>query len=222
MDHTFWLDKWQSGRIGFHRDAPMPLLLQYWPTLGLDPGTRVLVPLAGKSLDMLWLASQGFRVLGVELSPQAVAQFLADNALDAREEVSPVGRHYFAGPIEIICGDVFDVDAASVDDCHALYDRAALIALPPAMRRRYAELLTGILPRPCRMLLLTLDYDQQAMQGPPFAVSTDHVHELYGHDWTVTTLDSRDILDEQPSFAERGLKRLTTSVYGLTRAGVGA
>lgn len=224
MDQSFWLERWQEDRTGFHRDAPMPLLIKHWPALKLSPGSRVLVPLAGKSLDMLWLAQQGCDVLGVELSARAVARFLEDNGLEARERESSIGRHFVvdslpSGSIELLCGDVFDLDADTVANCAAVYDRAALIALPRGMRRRYAQLLSRILPASCRMLLVTLDYDQALMEGPPFAVSSEHVAELYGDSWAITCLETRDILDDEPKFAEHGLDRLTTSVYALSRGG---
>lgn len=215
MDREFWLERWRSNRTGFHRSKAMPLLVQHWAALGLPVGSRVLVPLAGKSLDMIWLAAQGYRVLGVELSPRAVAQFLTENELEAREYESPLGRHFDTGDIELICGDVFDLDHAVVADCQAVYDRAALIALPPEMRRSYAAHLSDILPGGCEMLLITLDYPQAEMDGPPFAVSAAEVKTLYGKAWSISELEQRDILPSQPGFAAQGVTRLTTSVYHL-------
>lgn len=217
MEQAFWLERWQSGRIGFHRDAPLPWLVRHWPDLQLAPGSRVLVPLAGKSQDMIWLAAQGFRVLGVELSPIAVAQFLAENGLTAAEHSSDLGRHHVAGPIEIIQGDIFALDAEAVAGCSAVYDRAALIALPPVLRRRYADLLTGILPAGTRMLLVTLDYEPGLMEGPPFAMTAGDVTALYGDAWQIETLEIADILAENPGFIARGAKWLQTGIYRLER-----
>ncbi len=217
MQRDFWLNRWRSEQTGFHRSEVMPLLARHWQRLELDQNARVLVPLAGKSLDMIWLADQGYRVLGVELSPRAVAQFLQENQLQAREFESPLGRHFDTGAIELICGDVFDLDKAAIADCSAVYDRAALIALPPDMRRSYSAHLSAILPARCRMLLITLDYVQQQMDGPPFAVGEDEVRELYGKAWHIECLEQRDILDSEPRFAERGLSWLTTAVYDIRR-----
>lgn len=218
MDHEFWLDRWQNDQIGFHRSEVLPMLVKHWPALEPAAGSRVLVPLAGKSLDMLWLAEQGHQVLGVELSSRAVAQFLADNGLAARETESRHGRRFVTGNIELICGDVFDLDSETVADCAAVYDRAALIALPPAMRRRYAELLSRILPASCRMLLVTLEYDQNEMDGPPFAVDGDEVRALYPGNWQVTELEREDILEREPHFAAKGLGALSTTAWRITRA----
>lgn len=217
MQADFWLQRWRDNHIGFHRDQTMPLLEQYWPALGLPADSRVLVPLAGKSLDMLWLAAQGHRVLGVELSPLAVRQFLAENALQAEEHDSPLGRHHVAGRIELICGDVFALDAATLDTCAAIYDRAAVIALPPTLRQRYAREVYARLPEGCRGLMITLEYPQADMDGPPFSVDAEEVRALFGTDWDIGMLERRDILASQPDFAERGVGSLHTCVYRLQR-----
>lgn len=217
MDPDFWLQRWREGRTGFHQERPTPLLVEYWPALALAPGSRVLVPLAGKSLDLLWLASQGYRVLGVELSPLAVAQFFDEHELSPQVFESPYGRHYRAGDIELICGNVFGLDAQALADCAAVYDRAALIALPPELRRRYVRELHARLPAGCRGLLISMEYPPHEKQGPPFAVPEAEVRALYGRDWEVATLERRDILAQQPGFVAEGVSALETVVYRLTR-----
>ena len=217
MDASFWLDCWREGRTGFHRTEVMPLLERHWPTLQVPRGSRVLVPLAGKTLDMAWLAAQGLRVLGVELSPLAVQAFFAEHRLEPRRRRSSCGEHYVAGDIEIIQGNVFDLDAATLAGCTAVYDRAALIALPPAMRQQYAHAVYGRLPPACRGLLITLDYPSGDMEGPPFPVSPAEVGRLYGAGWEITPLEHRDILAEQPGLAARGLSALATDVFRLDR-----
>src|SRR3546814_15292397 len=115
MDTEFWLQRWRDGQTGFHQTRVMPLLQKYWPALSVPQAGRVLVPLAGKSLDMAWLAGQGHRVLGVELSALAVEQFFAENNLHPATTDSPMGRHNVAGNIEVICGDIFALDAATLE-----------------------------------------------------------------------------------------------------------
>jgi thiopurine S-methyltransferase len=217
MDREFWLARWREGQIGFHQDRVMPLLQKHWPALGLPTQSRVFVPLAGKSLDILWLAAQGHPVLAVELSELAVEQFFTENKLSPISHNSPLGRHHVAGGIEVICGDVFDLDRATLATCGAFYDRAALIALPAATRRRYAAEVYGMLPPGCRGLLLTVDYPQREMDGPPFAVTPAEVAALYGDSWRIQTLEERDILEQEPKFAARGLSRMSTGVYRLER-----
>lgn len=217
MDPDFWHQRWREGRTGFHQDRPTPLLLAHWPTLALASGNQVLVPLAGKSLDLIWLAAQGYRVLGVELSPLAVEQFFAEHELTPQISRSRYGRRHRAGDIEVICGDVFALDAEILADCSAVYDRAALIALPPELRQRYVGELHAQLPVGCRGLLITLDYPPHEKQGPPFAVSETEVRERYGRDWAVELLERRDILAEQPGFAAEGVTALETAAYRLLR-----
>jgi thiopurine S-methyltransferase len=217
MHPDFWHQRWQDGRIGFHQDRPTPLMLEHWPALGVAPGARVFVPLCGKALDMAWFASQGLRVLGAELSELAVRQFFDEHGLAPGVEERPTGRHYRAGGIEIVCGDAFGLDDALLATCDAVFDRAALIALPAPMRRRYAESLYARLPAGCRGLLVTLEYPAHEKAGPPFPVAEDEVRALYGREWTVRVLERRDILDAQPAFADEGVTRLETVVYRLER-----
>lgn len=195
----------------------MPLLLQHWSQVAPAAGSRVFVPLSGKSLDMAWLAAQGYRVLGVELSPLAVEQFFTEHGLTPQMRESRYGRHYCAGEIELICGDVFALDAAALADCAAVYDRAALIALPPPMRQRYVREVYTHLPAGCGGLLITLEYPQHEKNGPPFSVPEAEVRELYGSDWNIETLERRDILAEQPGFVAEGVSVLQTVVYRLSR-----
>jgi thiopurine S-methyltransferase len=219
MEPEFWHKRWHDRQIGFHQDKPTPLLLKHWPSLDIAPGSRVFVPLAGKSLDMAWFASQGLHVLGVELSRLAVEQFFAEHGLTPDIEESRHGRRYRSGPIELICGDAFALDEAALAGCDAVFDRAALIALPPELRRRYVHELYARLPTPCRGLLITLEYPEQEKDGPPFCVREDEVRELYGRDWQVATLERRDILAQQPAFIAEGVTALETVVYRLQRMG---
>lgn len=217
MDPDFWHQRWREDRIGFHQDRPMPLLLEYWPDVAPVPGSRVFVPLAGKSLDLAWLAAQGYRVLGVELSSLAIEQFFAEQGMTPQMCDSRYGRHYRAGDIELICGDAFGLDAEALADCAAVYDRAALIALPPPLRLRYVRELYAQLPAGCRALLITLEYPQHEMKGPPFSVLEAEVRELYGRDWDVHPLGRRDVLAHEPRFAAHGVSTLETVVYRLSR-----
>ena len=215
MEPEFWHQRWQENRIGFHQDKATPLMLKHWPSLGVAPGSRVFVPLAGKSLDMLWFASQGYRVLGVELSRLAVEQFFTENDLPYTITESPYGRHYRSGEIELVCGDAFSLDAGLLASCDAVFDRAALIALPPPMRERYAHELYARLPGRCRGLVITLEYPQHEKAGPPFSVPEDEVRALFDAHWRVELLERREILGQQPAFIEEGVTALSTAVYRL-------
>jgi thiopurine S-methyltransferase len=217
MQPDFWLQRWRDNQIGFHQDKPTPLLLKHWPAIGMPVGATVFVPLAGKSLDMVWFASEGYRVLGVELSPLAIKQFITEHGVVPEVRESKYGTHYLAGSVEIIQGDVFALDSAALEDCSVVFDRAALVALPPDLRRCYVDEVYSLLPQGCRGLLITLEYPQDEKQGPPFSVTEAEVRELYQRDWHVDVLERRDILAQQPNFAAEGVTALDTVVYRLTR-----
>ncbi|MCF7983879.1 MAG: thiopurine S-methyltransferase [Thiohalocapsa sp.] len=217
MKPEFWQQRWQRGEIGWHAEEFNRHLTEHWSRLGAPAGGRVLVPLCGKSLDMLWLAGRGHRVLGVELSDIAAAAFFEDNGLSPAVTDEPPFRRYRVDELEILAGDFFDLDSSQAQGISAVYDRAALIALPPQMRPAYAERLAALLPAQVPSLLITLDYVQSQMQGPPFAVSRDEVAELFGTAFEIETIADVDILAESPRFAERGLEQLAEHVYRLRR-----
>ena len=217
MQPQFWLDRWQEGRIGFHRSEVMPLLRDHWARLALPAGSRVFVPLAGKSLDMLWLAAQGHRVLGVELSRLAVEQFFDENGLTPEIREQADGVHYLAGEIELVCGDAFALEAASLAECVGVYDRAALIALPDGLRDRYVDEVYGKLPTGCQTLLITLEYPPAEKAGPPFPVTAANVQRLYAPRWAIEEIERRDILASEPIFQADGVTALSTAVYRLQR-----
>ena len=217
MEAEFWLERWRDGRIGFHQTRITPLLQKYWPSLGLPAGCTVMVPLCGKSLDMIWLAEQGYRVLGVELAELAVQQFFAENELPVATRQSSMGVHYVSDRIEIICGDIFGVDAATLGGCLGAYDRAALVALPAGMRQRYVDHVYGRLSDDYRGLLLTLDYPQNELEGPPFSVADEEVQRLFSAHSRALAIDRRDILEKDPKFQSHGVTRLDTVVYRLER-----
>ncbi len=222
METEYWLKRWREGRTGWHREEVMPLLVQHWPALNVPRGARVLVPLCGKSLDMLWLSRQGMHVLGVDVSAIAIESFLAENQLHARTRSTPEGTHYDVtnapgGEIEIINGDVFELDPAVIARCDAFYDRASIIAMPAAMRGRMADTVYMQLPAGSAGLLIALDYPENEMQGPPFSVDEAELRRLFDQQWNIEQMERRDILASQPSFQEQGVTALHTSVYALTR-----
>lgn len=217
MDHAFWHARWEANEIGFHQADINPHLQTYWPALQAPPGGCVFVPLCGKSRDLLWLAGAGQRVLGVELSPLAVTAFFDENGLRATRTPAPPFVEYRADEITLLQGDYFALSAARLDGVTAVYDRASLIALPPALRARYAAHMAALLPAGVPVLLITLDYPQTEMDGPPFAVSGAEVEALFGRDFTVTPLGRQDILGENPRFQARGLTRLEEAVLRLVR-----
>ena len=216
MQAEFWLERWQHNQIGFHGSEVNPLLLRHWPQAVPDARARVLVPLCGKSLDLCWLAEQGHEVVGIELAEAAVQAFFAERGVQAQVSEEGAFKVYRQGRITLYCGDFFAMGVEQLGACAALYDRAALIALPAAMRERYAPHLVSLLPRAVDGLLITLYYQQSAMPGPPFAVGDDEVRGWGERGWQVDLLEDQDILDER--FRQRGLASLRERAYRLHRS----
>jgi len=215
MKREFWLERWQRNEIGFHQTEINAHLQQFWGEMGLAPSAKVLVPLCGKSADMLWLRARGHPVLGVEISSLAVEAFFEENELNPKREEGEMFTSFSCDGMELLCGDFFNLEAQRLSDIQGVYDRASLIALPPSMREKYAETMKRILPESARALLVTMDYPQHEMDGPPFSVAEHEVRALYEDRFDVSVLYSKDILDENPRFREKGLTSLTECVYWL-------
>ncbi|MDZ7841899.1 MAG: thiopurine S-methyltransferase [Gammaproteobacteria bacterium] len=192
METDFWLRRWRNNEIGFHQREVNPLLVAHFDDVCLQRGARVFVPLCGKTLDIPWLLSRGYRVAGVELSELAVEQLF--EGLGVKPRVSDIGalKQYSAADIDIFVGDIFELSADALGPVDATYDRAALVALPEDMRGHYARHVIEITDR-APQFLLTFEYDQSEMDGPPFSVTGAEVSLLYKDTYDVTLATSKDI-----------------------------
>jgi thiopurine S-methyltransferase len=216
MKKEFWLERWDKKEIGFHQNEVNPYLLQHWQDLPPSKNKEVFVPLCGKSLDMLWLRDQGFLVHGVELSAIAAQSFFQESGLIPEQNSNNKFECYNASGIRILCGDFFDLEKADLANVQKVYDRASLVALPPELRERYVRHLVSILQPGSQILLLTFDYPQSEMSGPPFAVSLEEVKDLYNKQAEIAVLAQHDVLAQMPGFQKRGLSRLHENVILIT------
>jgi len=217
MQAEFWHQRWQAGEIGFHKNEYNAHMARFIDLLGIEQSGNILVPLCGKSLDMIWLRDQGFSVTGIEISPIAVADFFAENNIEHEITEHSWGKTYHSSRLNILCADFFDISPADLPHTDAVYDRASLIALPEAMRPDYVKHLSGLIPDTARSLLITLDYPQQEMDGPPFAVSEQEVNRLFAEEFIIEPIYSEDCLVNEPRFQEKGLTRLDERVFLLTK-----
>src|SRR4051812_46412306 len=176
MQPEYWHERWRAGRIDFHRTEPNELLVEHRALF--NDCTRVLVPLCGKSPDLEWLVIHGLEVVGVELSELAAQAFFSERGIVPvrREQASFVV--YEHGNLAIWVGDFFAADSVGLAAFDAVYDDAALIALPAELRPAYASQVQKLIAPRARLLLITLEFD--APGGPPFSVSREEVSELYG------------------------------------------
>lgn len=192
MEASFWHQRWEKNEITFHQSKANPLLVEYFHELSLAKGSRIFVPLCGKTLDIYWLLSNGYRVAGAELSKIAVEQLFMD--LGVRPTISAVGEvdQWSAKDIDIFVGDIFAVSRKMLGPVDAVYDRAALVAFPEEMRNRYTAHLTEMTNK-APQLLICYDYDQSLMEGPPFSVSNEEVKRHYTANYDLTLIASTDV-----------------------------
>ena len=188
MKTEFWENIWRQNELGFHDSTPNPLLVAHFSKLNLPEGARMFVPLCGKTLDIHWLLAEGYQVVAVELSKTAIEQLFAELGLSA--EITRSGRvsRYSGHNIDVFVGDIFDVSGDTLGPVDAIYDRAALVALPAAMRARYAKHVIGITDA-ANQLLITFDYDQHQMEGPPFAIGRAEVKRHYQECYQLSLLN---------------------------------
>lgn len=178
MKNEFWLERWQKQEIGFHQDQFNSNLQKHWPNMVLPEGCQVFVPLCGKTLDMVYLAERGHDVLGVELSALAAEEFFKEQGLVAKVSQDGAFQRFSSGPFTILAGDFFELSKDQLKNCKAIYDRAALIALPEDIRTRYCAKTAEIMSPGCQSLLLTLEYPQDELSPPPFSISKKMVEAL--------------------------------------------
>lgn len=194
MEHQFWHDKWARGETGFHSDRVNPLLERHIDALGVLAGDRVFVPLCGRTGDIPWLRGQGLGVVGAELSRTAVEGLFAGMGLAPRTSDCGPLTLYRADGLSVFAGDIFDLTPQMLGPVDAIYDRAALVALPKGMRDRYARHL-GHLGGGARQLLITVVYDQALVPGPPFSADDDLIARLYGDSHEIRELSATVVTD---------------------------
>jgi len=220
MQLEFWEQRWNQNQIAFHLPTVNPYLIKFWPLFNLQPQSQVFMPLCGKSLDLAWLANQQYSVLGVECSEKAIKDFFKEQKLHSQLNKLKQFNSYSNGNINLLQGDFLKLDKEILADVSMVYDRASLIALPEPVRQQYVSTLSEILPESAEYLLVTLDYNQKLMSGPPFSVSHEEVIRLYKPRYDIEILFESDVLEEHQKFKERGLNYLTERVYRVTNADI--
>ena len=217
MESLFWQERWRAGQIGFHQAAVEPKLAELFPALKLPAGASVFVPLCGKSLDLLWLTARGYHVTGVELSAIAVEAFCLENGIPARRSLGGGFESFGTDRLTIHQGEFFALDRERLGRVAAIYDRASLIAWPVELRPRYIEHLTHLTGAGTKTLLMTLEYPEHEIKGPPFSLPEGEVRELYGKDHRIELLSRDDVLPSDARMRARGVTRLYQACYLLER-----
>lgn len=222
MERDFWLERWRHGNTGWHQSEAHPFLVKHADVLLGAPAAReraprVFVPLCGASLDMLWLRQQGADVVGIDLSDLAFRRFYDDADLTPQIDRTCLFERWSAGGIELLAGDFFDADASLLGPFDSVYDRAALFALPPEMRERYARRMADLCRPGTRILQITFEYDQSEMSGPPFAVLSDELERLYRDAFAIRQCEHLDVLAKNPGMITKGVTALFECAWSLER-----
>ena len=217
MEHRFWLERWSRGQTGFHQTSVDHNLERHWPRLECAEGSRVFVPLCGKSLDLPWLRDRGHDVVGLELSELAIEAFCLENGIPARRRALPQYDRYESPRLSLLRGDFYAASPALLGNVDAIYDRAALVAWPPDQRGRYVAHLNAVSPGARAMLLIALEYPQAQMKGPPFSVGRGEIERLFPRDYEITELGRRDVLAFEPRMRDRGVSSMFEVSYRLVR-----
>jgi len=218
MEPQFWHERWRSGQIGFHQSAADRNLTRHWPDLHLAGGSRVFVPLCGKSLDMLWLRDHGHCVIGVELSATALEAFCMENGILAQRRVEEDFEVYEAADLLLYRGDFFGLTSSRLGAVAAVYDRAALISWSPELRTSYALHVASLVSPGTQMLLVSLEYREGQMSGPPFSVRSAEVSRLYSPHFKIEEISREDVSAAETRMrSTRGVTELFEVCYRAVR-----
>ena len=220
METSFWTERWEQDNTPWHEGRVNVQLERYLDRLDLPPGARVLVPLCGKAEDMWWLLGRGFSVLGIDLSPVAVRGFMHDHALDFDEHQDARFLRLGAEGLGLLAGDFLAIESADLVEVDAVYDRAALVALPAEMRERYVAHLLHAVPASAPILLVSLEYDEAEMDGPPFNVTEAEVRRRFEERRRVEHLGAEQVIDGSGTgLKKRGLSSLIERAYLIEEGG---
>ncbi len=207
MELSYWISRWNKGKTGFHMAGGYPGLQTHWEKLNLPPELHVLVPLCGKTEDLIWLSKHAAKVTGVEISEKAVAGFFSENGLDPKISRFADFEIYSNGNLEIWCGDFLKLPQHKLTPIDLVYDKAALVALPKTMRTAYCEYLKQLCSEKTAILLHHFEYVQREMPGPPFSVTGKEIEKHFSADFKIKQLEKTPLdIPHFQKFAKRGLK----------------
>jgi len=213
INNEFWQKKWKDGIIGFHKKSVNEKLSGFFAQIKDESTKRVYVPLCGKSVDMIWLAREGMEVIGSEISGLAIQQFFQENKISFEQNQ----RRFSSEQIVIENDDFFHFDPRELGTIDAIYDRAAMVAMPSERHADYAQRLLKILRPGGSILLVTFTYKQNQMSGPPFSVTEQSVLQHF-KPAKITELFHQSILEKEPKFQSRGLDSLTETVWRIQKS----
>jgi thiopurine S-methyltransferase len=207
MELSYWQSRWKKGNIGFHLDEVYPGLVEHREALQISQESAVLVPMCGKSMDLMWLAERVRKVVGVEVSEVAVQDFFLDYNLSPVESSFAGFSIFKARNIELWCGDFFKLPVHKFQHPDLIYDKGAAVALPKKMRKNYSDIITSLASSTTELLIQHFEYPETEMNGPPFSVSPSEIEQLFGDVFSIKQLDKKSLnINRFEKFLNRGLK----------------
>jgi len=212
---NLWESRWQENRIGFHLKEVNPYLIRFSDQLLHQNPDSVFVPLCGKTLDLNWLTTKTKKVIGIELVSKAVHDFFVENNIDYLIQQDRTLQKFSSNSIDIYLGNFFDLNPEQTSSFKAIYDRASIVAIEKPERREYVDHLISFLDPAGRILLITLEYDQNQMEGPPYSVPAEEIGSLFAPMGSLKLLETCDILDDR--FRNKGLTRLLEHVFLIVK-----
>lgn len=216
MQISYWQSRWQNNNIGFHNPEVNSYLVEFFDVVIPPNASSVLVPLCGKTKDLLWLRDKGLHVIGIEAVQVACEAFFLENQLDFSIRKRFGFTIYQADQLEIWCGDFFKLPDEIIQNCSFVYDRACIVALPIELRNKYAAKINGCSPN-THVLMHTFSYDQEKMSGPPFSVPDEEIQLKFGTNWNIHTLFDNSVLQKYERYRTKGLDQLSEAVYHLVK-----
>lgn len=189
MNIDFWHKLWEKNEIGWHNEEVNKLFLKNFPQLALKKNSRVFIPLCGKTVDIEWLLDNDYSVVGIELNENAIKELF--NYLKLNPTIKTVGplTLYSAKNIDIFVGDIFELEKSTLGKVDTIYDRGAIVALPTEMRKKYTSLLVDITEN-APQLIISYEYDQKLMEGPPFSVKESQLKDYYNDYYNLKLMET--------------------------------
>lgn len=217
MESQYWLQRWQKNNTKFNQKKVNPLLVTFFNEFKLKKASKVLVPLCGKSIDMLWLAQQGHSVIGVELSEIACKAFFEENNLSYTQQDLGPYVSYANENITLLAGDFYHLTPNLIGDIDLIYDRAALVALPETMRQNYANKLMELSSPHTKIFLISFVYEPSQMQGPPFSVPLETITSLFESEFSIELLEQEKVDKPSKHLQDKGLQEAEELVVKLDK-----
>lgn len=217
MEISYWQSRWRKGKTGWHMDTVYPPLPTFWDDVNIESGSRILVPLCGKSLDLGWFVDHGHTVTGIDVSAKAIHHIMQQHPESFTKDSSHGFTVYRSESLVLWQGDYSKLPTDEIPTQDLIYDKASIIALPPEKRLDHANKHIELCSTHTQILLQTFEYEQSEMHGPPFAVHEEELKKLFGNRFKLTCIHEQSKMEELQRFKQRGLSSyLTEKVFHLT------